>query len=305
MSATRGTVVAKRKAEDLGSSIQSKAARLDLNGALAPPPSRSTTASPAQKGLLPKQAAYRGTVRPVAQESSLAAASGTGSASAAPTKSKTGYLALLEKAKAAQEAAKQVGGIKHKTVEKLSRREREKLQAEAASKNRSASAKGNTAAAGGKIRALDSSPANKAVIPLRKERKAIDVGYSGTMRPTTSREPSYRGTMQGAGATSRKAADNRRVPASRPGAGSLTRHERYSDEDEEDEDEEEDMNSASSDMEAGMDDLDEEEQASARIARMEDEAALREENEMKRQKLERKRKLEQLAAAAASKKKRY
>ncbi|KAG9613782.1 hypothetical protein KCV04_g16713, partial [Aureobasidium melanogenum] len=95
-----------------------------------------------------------------------------------------------------------------------------------------------------------------------------------------------------------------KAPASsRSGYGAGRRYASYSDEEEEEEDDElEDDYESGSDMEAGVDEMYEEEEASARIARREDALALAEENELKRQKLERKRKLEELAS---KQKKRY
>ena len=71
----------------------------------------------------------------------------------------------------------------------------------------------------------------------------------------------------------------------------------------EDEEEEEDYESdASSDMEGGFDDVEREETEALKFARKEDQAALEEEERLKREKLERKRKLLELSKSAAAKK---
>lgn len=68
-------------------------------------------------------------------------------------------------------------------------------------------------------------------------------------------------------------------------------------------DEEEDYESdASSDMEGGVWDVEEEEQMALRVARQEDAEALAEETRLKREKEERKRKLMAMSKAAAAKK---
>ena len=224
---------------------------------------------------------------------------------AAPTAApKKGYLATLERAKAAQEAAKQMGQIKHVKVEKLSRRERERLQAEAAAAAE-ASRKGKAPigrVAQGSERSRDGAPVVGKAVTVPKERKPVEVGYKGTMRPVSA-QPAYRGTMS----TGKASSAGGRYGGGRP-KDRGTDYARWSDLDDEGEDDEEEDDydsQGSSDMEAGMDEIDEEELTSTKVGRKEDEAALREENELKRQKLERKKKLEQLQAAAAKKKRLY
>lgn len=209
---------------------------------------------------------------------------------------------MLERAKAAQESAKPLGLIKHHKTEKISRKERERLQAEAAAEaKKGKAAAGRVSKAGDRSR--DTTPATGKAGAVQKEKKPVEVGYKGTMRPV-SNQPAYRGTVQ-----SGKSKANTKYGGSRSG-GRDNGYARWSDEEEmmEDDDvdeEEDDIDSASSDMEAGMDEIDREEFTSAKIARTEDEEALRLENELKRQKLERKKKLEQLQAAAAKKRKLY
>lgn len=284
----------KRKAEDQDASARPKVPRIEH------PPSRSATSSPAQRSLQPpskQPVPYQGTGKASATPSPGPAVvpNPTGSpapnAASRPAAPKTGYLAMLERAKAAQEAAKPMGQIKHVRKEKLTRREREKMLAEAAAANKTngLQAKGGKAAPGS--RGNSATPiGTKPGDPAKKERRPVEIGYKGTIRPTSSSGPSYRGTMQ----------------SGKANASQLRRHVAHSDEEDGDDDEdEEDYESGSSDMEAGRDDIDREEMQSVRAARMEDEAALREENELKRQKLERQQKLQKLQAAAAAKKKMY
>lgn len=144
----------------------------------------------------------------------------------------------------------------------------------------------------------------KAAAGAKDKKKPVEVGYKGTMRPAPSKEPSYQGTMRAPGTAPRKPLSSGRAQPGRYGGSSRNdRYATWSEEEEEDEmEEEDDYGSESDDMEAGMDDVWNEEEESARIAKKEDLEALRQENELKRQKLERKRKLQQLSAAAKAKK---
>lgn len=225
----------------------------------------------------------------------LKPATGISSAPTTPSAApKTGYLATLERAKAAQEAAKQAGQIKHKAVEKLTKKDRQKMLAEAA-----ASQKGKGTAARGpggtKVRSKSADPVDSKAGPAKKERKPVDLGYKGTMRAGPA-PLAYSGTMRPSGsAVSRK-----------PQPGSSKDRYRYASySDEEDDMEDEEDYESESDMEAGMDDVDREEEEALRAARREDAEALREENELKRAKLEKKRKLDLLAASMKKKGSRY
>lgn len=288
--------------------MKPKLARVDTNTTLAPPPSRSATTSPAQRQGAPlprSQVPYRGTAGPStskpvpttsASSRPVASAPATPTG-AAPAPAKSGYLAVLERAKAAQAAAKEIGQIRHKPVEKLTKKDRLRMQAEAAAAAKGKKPVAKAGSQGLKGRSKSAEPTDpKAGGPVKEKRKPIDVGYKGTMRAAPS-APSYSGTMRGPGAAPRKSAP----PSSR---GPSYRYADYSDEEEEDEEEEQDYDSES-DMEAGLDEVDFEEEESARIAKREDAEALRLENQLKKEKAEKKRKLEQMAAAAAAKKKRY
>ncbi|KAF1346689.1 hypothetical protein BDV97DRAFT_224482 [Delphinella strobiligena] len=287
----------KRKAEDVERDVKNKAQRVDSTATLSAPVSRSTTISPAQRqGLAPppkQQVPYRGTMggsRPTLA-TGIAPKATTSTSSTTPTTPsvapKSGYLATLERARAAQEAAKQLGQLKHKPTEKLTKKDRLRMQAEAAAaqKGKGPAARGE---AGVKARSKSADPVDAKTGTVKKERKPVDLGYKGTMRAAPA-PFSYSGTMRPAGS----AAARKPQPGPSKGMGGRYRYASYSDEEEE---EEEDYESES-DMEAGMDDVDMEEEEALRIARREDAEALREENELKRAKLEKKRKLEQLVAS--------
>ncbi|EOD48727.1 proteophosphoglycan ppg4 [Neofusicoccum parvum] len=118
------------------------------------------------------------------------------------------------------------------------------------------------------------------------------------------KEPSYQGTMH-RGSAARKPGLDRGGSYDRSRSGSLgakpiEKRYRYYEDDEEEEEEDYDSE-GSSDMEAGVFDVDREEEMSLRVARKEDEQALREEEELKRKKLERKQMLERMNSQAKKK----
>ncbi|KAG9681233.1 hypothetical protein KCU95_g13798, partial [Aureobasidium melanogenum] len=308
----------KRKADDAASDFKPKVARTDTNtsrfdqnASLAPPPSRSTTSSPAQRAAVPppKPAIpYRGsgpsakpqfTTKPATTQSAPVRPSAVSTTpSTTPAPAKGGYLAVLEAAKQNAEAAKLAGQIKHKPVEKLTKKDRQRLveEARAAQKGKPLA---KDAKAGLKSRGKSAEPLvdAKTGVPAKDKRKPVEVAYKGTMRSNAPAAPAYRGTMGGPGGAAARKPLPKASASSRSGYGAGRRYASYSDEEEEEEDDEpEDDYESGSDMEAGVDEMYEEEEASARIARREDAIALAEENEHKRQKLERKRKLEELAS---------
>ncbi|KAI4720059.1 hypothetical protein E4T48_03704 [Aureobasidium sp. EXF-10727] len=309
----------KRKADDVANDFKPKIARTDTNisrfdqnASLAPPPSRSTTSSPAQRAALPPPKAaipYRGSgpaakvqpsTKPAAALSAPVRPSPVSTpSSTAPASAKGGYLAVLERAKQNAEASKLAGQIKHKPVEKLTKKDRQRLVEEARAAQKGKSLPNKDPKIGLKARGKSAEPLvdSKIGVSAKDKRKPVEVAYKGTMRPNAPAAPVYRGTMGGpGGAAARKPLSKAPAP-SRSGYGAGRRYASYSDEeDEEEDDEPEDDYESGSDMEAGVDEMYEEEEASARIAKREDAIALAEENELKRQKLERKRKLEELAS---------
>jgi hypothetical protein len=309
----------KRKADDTAADFKPKIARTDTNtsrfeqnASLAPPPSRSTTSSPAQRSAVPPPKAaipYRGSgpsakVQPLTKPASnqsapLRPSPASTTPTVAPASAKGGYLAVLERAKQNAEATKLAGQIKHKPVEKLTKKDRQRLVEEARAAQKGKPLPNKDAKIGLKARGKSAEPLvdPKTGASIKDRKKPVELAYKGTMRPNAPAAPVYRGTMGGpGGAAARKPLAKAPAP-SRSGYGAGRRYASYSDEEEEDEDDEpEDDYESGSDMEAGVDEMYEEEQASSRIAKREDAIALAEENELKRQKAERKRKLEALAS---------
>jgi protein SPT2 len=214
---------------------------------------------------------------------------------------KGSFAEIMARGKAAQNTLGQIGKIQHRKIEKLpSKREREAMQArkgKAIQKGLDPKGKFGGAVAAqsrdkngvkvnGKVRHGKTS-----VEPEKRAKKAATAttGYAGTARP-------------------KPGASNM---ASRPSAASsrdkgrfqdrdFSRRYNYVSEEEDDEgmEEQEDYYSDESDMEAAAFEVDEEEEEAARIARKEDAEALLEENRLKREKLEKKRRLEALARKA-------
>ncbi|KAF1840547.1 uncharacterized protein K460DRAFT_390049 [Cucurbitaria berberidis CBS 394.84] len=245
-----------------------------------PPPSSSASSVP------PKAAAP-------APKPALAA---TGSTAASATAPKKGYLALLQKAKE-KDATKPIASpAKHEPTKILSRKERLALKAEA-----SAGAKGKKPGIG-----LPSRHLNAKVDPSKEKRKPIEVGYQGTARPTKKPvEVGYRGTARPASAPAPSSRDGIAAAKakSKQAKGRFDGYADWDDLDDMDEEDEDDYASdASSDMEGGVWDVEQEEQMALKVAKKEDAEALAEEMRLKREKDERKRKLMAMSKAAAAKK---
>ncbi|KAK3114980.1 hypothetical protein LTR53_006159 [Teratosphaeriaceae sp. CCFEE 6253] len=209
---------------------------------------------------------------------------------------KKSFLSILEKAKAAQvaAAATSAGGIKHKPVERLTKKERIRLREEAMAQHKP----GKKPQLGERSRSGTPNTANGAI--LAKKAQLPEMMYKGTMKKASTVEPlNYKGTMKPAGSVP-KSAPKKGLPQDK--YGGYASWSDLNDEDE-DEDEEEGYDESDDDMEGGFDDVEAEEQAALAAAKREDQAALAEEARLKREKEERKRKLLALSKSAAAKKK--
>ncbi|KAK5127117.1 hypothetical protein LTR85_008477 [Meristemomyces frigidus] len=230
---------------------------------------------------LPPRPAAAGTLTPP----------GTADGSAKPKK---GFAAMLEKAKAAEAAAKTsgIGGIKHKAVEKLSRRERERMKEEALAQQKAAK-KSQLA----QIERSRSGTPNVAGKP-GVQKKAPESAYKGTMKKAAPEPVAYKGTM-GKVRSGPQPAPKKGMAQDKYGG-----YASWSDlDDAEEEADEPDDYDSEDDMEGGFDDVEAEETAALRAARREDQEALEEEERLKREKLERKRRLQALSKTAAARKK--
>ena len=207
----------------------------------------------------------------------------------------------MARAAAAQQAHKASGGIKivHKPVEKLSRRERErKQQQEAAEKQKAKGApvKGKMAAqqAG---RSRSGTPGDGK--PSSQPKKGpVQVGYSGTMRKPV--DVGYTGTMRAKDPA--KPVQPAKQKDKFGGQDKYGGYASWSDLSDAEEEDEQEYDSDSDDMEGGFDDLEREEAATARLARREDMEAQAEEERLRKEKADRKKKLEAMARQAQAKK---
>ncbi|KAK4560863.1 hypothetical protein LTR86_005443 [Recurvomyces mirabilis] len=215
-----------------------------------------------------------------------------------PAKSKKGFASILERAKAAEVVAKATagGGIKHKPVEKLTRKERVKLMEEA--KLQKAGRKGALAdrSRSGTPNGIPGQNGAKKILPQ-------ETSYKGTMKKPAPEPLSYKGTMRKADPSAPKPPPKKGLAQDKYG-GYASWDDLSDAEDDEMEDEEEGgYDDSEDDMEGGFDELEAEEDAALKAARREDQAALQEEERLKREKEERKRKLLALSKSMAGKKK--
>ncbi|KAJ6030461.1 hypothetical protein N7460_010727 [Penicillium canescens] len=205
---------------------------------------------------------------------------------------KGSFAEIMAKAQALQDKAPtNAGTLRHQAVpkERLSKVERKRRAMEAQAKEKEARlGKKSAPGATGKDR-----------IALTK-RSSDGPSYKGTAKPAkhtqTPEQPAYRGT---AGLPSSRGVGDRRHQ-SRNGR---SRRDEYLGTDEEDEGDyggyggyDDYYSDESSDMEAGLDDVDREEAAALKFAKREDEEELRQEMAAKKEKLARQRKLAALAS---------
>lgn len=207
------------------------------------------------------------------------------------------YAAMLAKAREAQASKSIVPTVKHAPTKILTKKERLALAAEA-----KLGAKGKVAGPNGQLKAENVKGADAG----KDKRKPTEITYQGTARPKQPAEIGYKGTAKssgpGLGAKSTATAAPGRVKP-KADRGKYGGYASWSDEEL---DEEEDYASdASSDMEGGLWDVEEEETRALAVARKEDAEALAEEERHKREKEARRRKLEAMSKAMAAKPKKY
>jgi hypothetical protein len=190
----------------------------------------------------------------------------------------------MAQAKAKQEQAPAgVGLLRHKPLpkERLTKVERKRRMMEMQGKEREARL--------GRKTESGATTKNK---PAVRQRDSEGLSYQGTAKQTRTPEPpSYRGTL---GLPSKRGTNDRRQQSRN------SRQNEYLATDEEDEGDyggyDDGYSDASSDMEAGLDDVDREEAEALKYAKLEDEEARRQEMAAKKEKLERQRKLAALAS---------
>ncbi|KAF2118588.1 hypothetical protein BDV96DRAFT_391020 [Lophiotrema nucula] len=219
--------------------------------------------------------------------------------STAPPK-KGSYAAMLARAKQVQSTKPPTPPVKNEPTKILSKAERLALreQARAAGKGKKAGSVGPP------VKAV---PGAKGA-PVQEKRKPAELGYQGTARPAKKPiETGYKGTARSATVASGSAGKPVGAGAAKtkpkPAASRYDGYADWSDLDEVDEEEKDYGSDASSDMEGGIWDVEQEEQLALKAGKQEDLEEMRLENELKRQKEERKKKLTALNKAAAAKRK--
>lgn len=246
---------------------------------------------------------YRGTVK--AAPNSASPTMPTGITAKAPPK-KGSYAEIMARAKASQAAAAAVGVIKHKPKEALSNKKEILLRKKGLLNDKKAG-----------LKAVRGAPINKGSglgSELLEAKKQTDAGgskkgspsaYKGTA--TAKPQPSYKGTMKSAERTNsikRKPSNTCYENGSR-GASSIrpsASRSGYVSDQGEDEDEEDGEDIASDlstdDMEAGFSDVEDEEIHATKFARKEDEEQAKLEARLKKEKEERRKRLDLMAKNA-------
>lgn len=206
-------------------------------------------------------------------------------------------MALLQKAKEKDQTKPATPPIKHEATKIMSKKDFQRARQET-----KAAVKGKKPVGGAFVKAAEA----KADTGTEK-RKPTGSSYQGTARPAKQpAESAYKGTAR---------PSTTATPASKSGSSTARAHSKstqgryggynsWSEEDEMSEEGEEDYQSdASSDMEGDMWGIEDEEAEALKAAKQEDAKALAEENEHKRLKEERKRKLLAMSKQAASRRK--
>ncbi|KAI4178166.1 MAG: hypothetical protein LQ346_007536 [Caloplaca aetnensis] len=248
---------------------------------------------------------YRGTSRP--GPTSASPRTPTADASK-PVPKKGSYAEIMARATANNKPS--VGMIKHKPKEAISAKKEIQMRKKGLLPTVAGSMKDGRNPGSSKDRKglLPSSASLKG--PGLPGQNAPQPSYKGTAAPKPKPQPAYKGTMKPKSCIADTA--RRKDPRSdRSRSNSMNparRRKDYESEDDEDDDEDEDEvdlvgddeeGIESDDMEAGFSDVEEEETAATMAARKEDERELKLENQLKREKEERKRKLAAMAAKAA------
>ncbi|KAI9048085.1 hypothetical protein LZ554_007881 [Drepanopeziza brunnea f. sp. 'monogermtubi'] len=238
-----------------------------------------------------------------------------------PAPKKGSFAEIMARGKAAQSTLGQVGKIQHKRIEKMpSKREKEELKAQKSSnlqKNLDPESKfskmapsmarnGQSVKDNGKVGQSGARQGGKGrpepEQPEKKIKKAATAttGYTGTSRPKPGGSASKPSASASSSRYDRGPDRDRRRTNDRYG-GARYAYTSEEEDEEEEEEEEQEYESDLSDMEAAAFEVDDEEEEAARIARREDALALAEENRLKREKEEKRRKLTAMAKAKSNK----
>ncbi|KAL8664809.1 MAG: hypothetical protein Q9168_007841 [Polycauliona sp. 1 TL-2023] len=245
---------------------------------------------------------YRGTSRPSPSSPSPASASPTTAPARSAPPKKGSYAEIM--ARAATNNQSQSGVIKHKPKDTISVKQEIKMRKKGILPNGKAGVKDVRK---GKVGRNSNSPVGSSTKSKNSSKKPLpQPSYKGTAAPKP--QPTYRGTMNmKPGSSISNTARRKDSKSDRSRSSSINPSRRggqyESEEEEEDEDdvdeEENGYSDESDDMEAGAFEVEQEEIAARKAARKEDEEELRIENQLKKEKEDRKKRLAMLAAKAA------
>lgn len=297
----------KRKAEDVlsGSKTKSLKEGQDIGPKSENLSTKSQSSNASKRPILSTSTSalsvpYRGTVK--AAPNSASPTMPTGTTAKAPPK-KGSYAEIMARAKASQAAAAVVGVIKHKPKEALSNKKEILLRKKGLLNDKKAGSKAVRGALNNK--GTESLEAKKQT-DAGGSKKASPSGYKGTA--TAKPQPSYKGTMKSAERTNsiKRRPSNARYENGSRGASSIrpsaSRSGYVSDQGDEDEEEEDGEDVASDlstdDMEAGFSDVEDEEIHATKFARKEDEEQAKLEARLKKEKEERRKRLDLMAKNA-------
>ena len=220
---------------------------------------------------------------------------------------KGSFAEIMARAKAASEAPPAVGTIKHQPKDKkvLSNKKELLLRKKGRlGKTRPQASNGHSRNSSGDVSSGSASNlSGKPGAALSK--KVPEPVYRGTAKPAIKPkpQPTYKGTMKPV-TSAPLPSQKKPLPRAENGRHTDSRYQ-YSDFSEEEESEVEEeggYSEESDDMEAGFDDVEEEETKATKLARKEDEEEAKMEAELKRQKEARKKRLQELARKQKAKK---
>lgn len=301
----------KRKAEDVlpGSKTKSLKDGQDIGPKSEHLPTKSQSSNISKRPILSTSTSalsvpYRGTVK--AAPNSASPTMPTSITAKAPPK-KGSYAEIMARAKASQAAAAVVGVIKHKPKEALSNKKEILLRKKGLLNDKKAGLRAVRGALYNKGNGLASESLEaKRQTDAGGSKKGSPSGYKGTA--TAKPQPSYKGTMKSAEHTNsiKRKPSNARYENGSRGASSIrpsaSRSGYISDQGDEDEEEEDGEDIASDlstdDMEAGFSDVEDEEIHATKFARKEDEEQAKLEARLKKEKEERRKRLDLMAKNA-------
>lgn len=216
---------------------------------------------------------------------------------------KGSFAEIMARAKAAQEAPPVVGAIRHQPKDKKALSHKKELMLQKKSNLGRRGSPGRN----GHSRNSSSDVSNGSASKLADRNGAAHTQKTSEIAKTLASskpQPTYKGTM-GLNKPASQPSQEKPIPQPRIGRPTASRYQYY-DHSERDESEVEEegggYSDESDDMEAGFDDVEEEETKATKMARKEDEEEARMEAELKRQKEARKKRLQELAKKQQAKK---